>query len=256
MKHNKKNSKHVNQNTIKNLTGLGIFSLLILSIFLVSCQTTPKNPETITVAGHAEMTVAPDRAKVYTGISILRPTAAEAQAEANKVITAIVVGLKNKGIAESDIETENLNLNEEKEWNQNESQMISVGWRATQTLKIQTTDLRKVGDIVDVAVQNGANQINSIEFTLSTAQDDASKQAVLAQATQIAKKKGQTMADTLGVKLDKIVSASESNYAITPYRYMMTNSVGMDAVSESAKVLPSDVMVSADMTLIYAIKQG
>lgn len=233
---------------------ISMLSLLLITIFLLGCQTTP-NPDTINVAGHAEMTVAPDLAKVYAGISILKPTAAEAQAEADRAINAIITGLRTKNIAESDIETENLNLNEEKEWIQNESQMRSMGWRATQTLKIKTSDLTKVGDIVDVAVTNGANQINSIEFYLSTTKDDQSKQLVLAKATQNAKNKAQTMAENLGVKLDKIISASESNYGIVPYKYMMANNVGAAAVSESAKVLPSDVTVSADMTLVYSITQ-
>jgi len=241
---------------MRKTTSLLIVGLLMLSILLVGCQTSPKDAETINVAGHAEMTVAPDLAKVYAGISILKPTAAAAQAEADRVINAIIDGLRYKGIAESDIETETLNLYEEKVWVEKESQTKSVGWRATQTLKIKTDDLTKVGDIVDVAVSNGANQINSIEFYLSTTKEDESKQLVLAKATQNAKNKAQTMADSLGVRLDKIVSASESNYGYMPYRYAMANNVGMEAVKESANVMPSDVAVSADMALVYAIKQG
>lgn len=234
----------------------GLLGLLVLSVFLVGCQTLLKNTDTINVAGHADMTVAPDLAKVYTGISILKPTAAQAQAEADKIINAIIDGLRYKGIAESDIETENLNLYEEKEWIEKESQTKSVGWRATQTLKIKTNNLAKVGDIVDVAVKNGVNQINFIEFYLSTSKDDESKQLVLAKATQNAKKKAQTMADNLDVKLGNIVSASESNYGYMPYQYKMANDAGTAAVQESATVMPSDVTVSADMTLVYAIKQG
>ncbi len=233
----------------------GLLCLLILLLFLGGCQTTTKDTDTINVAGHADMTIAPDLARVYAGISILKPTAAEAQAEADKAINSIIDGLRYKGIAERDIETENLNLYEEKEWFEKGSQMRSMGWRAAQTLKIKTADLAKVGDIVDVAVNNGANQINSIEFYLSTAKDDESKQLVLAKATQNAKKKAQTMADNLEVQLGKIVSASESNYGYMPYRYTMANNVGMEAVKESATVMPSDVTVSADMTLVYAIKQ-
>ncbi|MFA6089728.1 MAG: SIMPL domain-containing protein [Candidatus Woesearchaeota archaeon] len=133
--------------------------------------------------------------------------------------------------------------------------MKSVGWRATQILKIKTNDLTKVGSIVDVAVNNGANQINSIEFYLSTSKDDDSKQLVLAKSTQNAKNKAQTIANNLGVKLDKIVSASESNYGYIPYMYTLKNNIGTAAVMESTKVMPSDVTVSADMTLVYAIKQ-
>lgn len=229
--------------------------VLVLLIFLAGCQIDPADKETINVGGHAEMTVMPDLAKVYAGYSVVKPTAADAQAEADKVTNAIVDGLRYIGISENDIETENLILYEERVWVEADSQMKNVGWRATQNLKIKTGDLTKVGDIVDVAVKNGANQINSVEFYLSASKDDDSKQLVLAKATQNAKSKAQTMADSLGVKLDKIVSASESNYGYRPFEYNMMNKDGAAAVSESAKVLPRDVSVSADMTLVYSIKQ-
>ena len=68
--------------------------------------------------------------------------------------------------------------------------------------------------------------------------------------------KAQTIADSLNVKLGNVVSASESNYGYTPYMYTMANNIGKAAVAESANVLPSAVTVSADMALVYAIKQG
>jgi uncharacterized protein YggE len=235
---------------------VGLFTVFLLTLFfLVSCQIPAKNAETITVTGHAEMSAMPDLARVYTGISILKPTAIEAQGEANKVINAIVNELKFKGILESDIETENLNLYEEKIWIDKESQMKNIGWKATQILKIKTDDFRKVGDIVDVAVNNGANQINSIEFYLSTSKEDESKKLILAKATKNAKSKAETIATSLDVSLDKIISASESNYGYVPYKHMMANSIGDAAISESARIMPSDVIVSADMSLSYSIKQ-
>lgn len=240
---------------IKIISPIFIFNLVLLSFFLVGCQLPSEKGENINVAGHAEMSVEPDLAKVYMGISILKPTAVEAQNEANKVINDIIDGLRYKGILESDIETETLNVYEDQQWDQEVSRSKSVGWRATQTLKINTNDLAKVGDIVDVGIANGANQINSIEFYLSPSKDDESKQLVLAKATQSAKKKAETIADSLGVKLDKLISASESNYVYTPYRYAMADTMGVAAVQESAKVMPSEVLISADMTLMYSIKQ-
>lgn len=240
--------------TIKKIILLIIFCVFALGV--VSCQPQPKNVDTISAAGHAEMTIMPDVARVYAGISILKPTAAQAQAEADKVVNKILDGLRYKGIAENDIETDTLVLYEERVWDEKEAQTKSVGWRATQTLKIKTKDLTKVGDVVDVAVNNGANQINSIEFYLSTAREDESKAKVLALATQNAKKKAQTIADNVGVKLERVVSASESNYGYVPYQYTMANNMGKDAVQESTTVLPKSVTVSADMTLVYAINQA
>ena len=207
---------------------------------------------TINVQGDSELTVDPDQARVVAGISILKPSADEAQTEANRVINAILDGLESEGISEENIETERLNLYEQKEWEDGKSE--SVGWRATQTLNIKSTDLTNVGIIVDIAVSNGANQINNIMFELSEAKEQEYKNQALAEATKNAKSKAETIAESLGVTLGKIKSVSESNYYARPYMYAMAEATGAKAVEEAATVLPSDVTVTANINIVYYVK--
>ena len=156
--------------------------LIIALIAITGCM----EGNTINVQGNSEITVDPDEAEVWVGVSIVKFVSAEAaQSEANKVINDIINGLKNRGIPESDIQTENLMLNEERKWENGNSRV--VGWRAMQTLKVKTTELNEVGFIVDVAVKNGANQINNIQFGLSEEKEQMYKRQVLAEATKNAK---------------------------------------------------------------------
>ena len=140
--------------------------LVIALLALTGCQQGEGN--TINVAGNSELTIKPDEAEVWAGISIVKDSAEDAQTEANTVINNIIDRLKQSGISEKDIQTEQLNLHEERTWTRDGGSKV-VGWRATQILKIKTTDLTKVGEIVDIAATNGANQINNIQFQLSEA---------------------------------------------------------------------------------------
>ncbi len=220
--------------------------LVIALIGLTGCQQ-EKEEQTINVQGNSELTFDPDEAEVWAGISIVKDTAEEAQSEANKVINAIIDGLRYKGISEDDIETERLNdieterlsLREERTWTKDEGSKV-IGWRASQTLKVKTTDLTKVGTIVDVAVNNGANQINNINFGLSEEKEQEEKAEILAES--------------LGAKLGKIKTVSESNFYYMPYRYAMAETVGVEAVKEAATVMPSDVKVTANVNIVYYIK--
>lgn len=225
-------------------------TLLIILVSLVGCQ--QKQENTINVDGNAELIVEPDEAEVWAGISIVKDTAEEAQNEANKVINKIIDGLRYKGFSEKDIETENLNLYEERTWTEKEGSKV-IGWRATQNLKIKTKDMTKVGTIVDVAVKNGANQINNINFGLSEEKEQEYKQKALAEATKNAKSKAETIAASLDVKLGKIKSVSESSFDYIPYRYAMEEAVGVKAVEEAATVMPRDVTVTARISLVYNI---
>ena len=116
--------------------------------------------------------------------------------------------------------------------------------------------MTKVGTIVDVAVKNGANQINNINFGLSDAKNQEYKQKALADAATNAKEKAETIASSLGVKLGKIKTVSESSYDYRPYMYNMKMSAGAaeDMVAEAAQVLPSDVTVSGTIQITYYVK--
>ncbi len=226
--------------------------LIVALIGLTGCQQT-KEEHTLNAQGTSELTFDPDEAEVWAGISIVKDTAEEAQSEANKVITAIIDGLRYKGIDEGDIETERLSLREERTWTKDEGSKV-IGWRASQTLKVKTTDLTKVGTIVDVAVNNGANQINNINFGLTEEKEQEYKKQALSEAAENAKEKAEILAESLGAKLGKIKAVSESNFYYRPYMYAMEETVGAGAVKEAAIVMPSDVSVTANVNIVYYIK--
>jgi len=230
-----------------------IVILVIGILALTACQQQSEN--TINVDGSSEINVEPDEAEVWAGISIVKDTAQEAQAEANEAINNMIDGLRYKGISEQDIETENLNLYEEYSWD--EGTRKSIGWRASQTLKIKTNDLTKVGEIVDICVKNGANQLNNINFKLSKEKEAEYKKQALAEATINAKEKAETITESLGARLGKIKTVSESNFGYRPYMYEMTakaSGVAMDMVEEAASIMPSDVTVTANINIVYYIQ--
>lgn len=241
-----KNEKGLKSSISKKIL---IGTILICLLALVGCQT---SENTINVQGNSELNFEPDQAEVWAGIQITKLTAEEAQSEANKVINDIIPALKQAGINEKDIETEQLSLYEDRRWEEGTSKI--VGWRATQTLKIKTQDLTKVGTIVDIAVNNGANQINNINFGLTEAKEQEYKQQALAQATTAAKEKAETIAENLGVKLGKVKTVSESDYYYAPYVRTLEAKAGDMAVAEAAQVLPQDVTITGRISIVYYVK--
>jgi len=240
----------------KNLTPIWIMILIafvaISFIFAKTIVVSTDSKSTINSDGKHEMTVAPDRAKVYAGISVLKSNPTDAQNNANEIITQIIKALNEKGISSADIETENFNLYEEKTWTKDGEK--SLGWRATQTLIIKTKDLTKTGEIVDIAVENNANQINSIQFYLSPEKENEYKREAITIASKNAKEKAEAMAQSLGLKLGKIKTVSESSFDYYPYSYDMKNNAGVGAIEESSTVMPRDVTVRTTINLVYELK--
>jgi len=237
-----------NKMNIKHLFLIWIIFSLVLVSGISGCT---QEENVINTQGNSEITVNPDEAEVIVGISILKDSAADAQNEANTVTNNIINGLKAEEISEENIQTEQLSLYEEYDWSKETRE--TIGWRATQTLRVKTTDLSNVGTIVDIAVENGANQISSINFGLSSEKEQEYKTEALADATKNAKEKAETIASSLGAKLGNIKSVSESGFYYTPYRYAMEEVAGAKAVSEAAAVMPGQVTVTASISIVYKI---
>ncbi len=231
----------------KMIIGIVLAAMLVLT----GCQNASEE-NTIHVTGTSELSFDPDEAEVWVGIDALEINADKAQEEANRVMNNIIDGLRYKGITEDDMETERLSLREEKVWE--DGKYVSKGYRATQTLKITTDDLDKVGEIVDVAVANKANTISRINFGLSEEKEQEFKQQALAEATTNAKQKAEVIADSLGVKIKGVKTVTESDYRYMPYAYSMEKAVGSAAVEEATAVMPGDVEVNGRISVIYNIR--
>lgn len=233
-----------------------IVSVVILFLGMQLIGTT-KDAGTLNADGVSELTFAPDNARVYIGVSVTKPTAKEAQESENQVIADVVKELKALGIDAGDIETESLNLYEDKVYTEKleypSGVMKSNGWKASQILKVKTKDFTKIGKIVDVSVSKGANEITNVEFYLSSEKENEYKKQAIAAATKSANDKAKVMAESLGKRLGKVKSISESSYNYRLYSYDMKNNAGVAAVQESSTVMPQDVTVSANIVLTYEI---
>ncbi len=162
-------------------------------------------PNTLSVQGSGEIKVQPDIAVINIGLETRDPNAAQAQ-EKNNVIMAEVTGaMKDLGIEGKDIKTEYYNMYRGYDYNTGSEAEFYI---VNNTLKITVRAIEDVGRAIDTAVALGANQINSIQFTLS---DDAGlyKEA-LALALEDAGEKAEGLALATGRPLKGIVSIAES----------------------------------------------
>jgi uncharacterized protein YggE len=250
---------------------LGVLAVLLVAVFAVAyfgnqnAQLLAKlagqgeQKDTISVSGSAQIKSAPDTAYVYVGISTLKPTAAEAQAENAQVINRMSdVLMSLSSVQVEKIETDDFSIYEEREYvpnpKENESSWRSLGYRATHTIRIKTPDVERTGTLIDVALASGANKVDRVSFELSDAKRQDVTNEALKQASQVAKKKAETTTCALGVMLGKVTSISTSNVGYQPYNlYKSYDTAG--AAAAPTTVAPSDVTVSADVSVVYAISQ-
>lgn len=226
------------------LTSLFAITVVLLAFSLAVAQ----QPKGITVTGTAEVSGNPDIAYVTFGVVTEDANAAQAAQENAAKSNAVINAIIKSGIPKSDIQTIQYTIYPQTRYpgpNETSKTPVTI-YQVSNLIKVKMHDLSKIGTLIDAAVSAGANNIQNVTFTVEN-QDPLRRQA-LAQAVKNAKTKAVVIADALGVKLGKVISASEST-GFTPRPFEM----GFKSAEAATPIIPGQVEVNANVTLVYGI---
>ena len=161
-----------------------------------------------------EVTRVPDVAIISAGVvSRAAPATAALQDSANRM-SQVLAALKRAGVEERDIQTSSVSLNPEYRYPENQSPQLT-GYSATNQLTIRFRDIRSSGKILDALVAVGANQINGPNLTID--KPEAALDEARANAVAIGRARAEQYARSLGLRVVRVVSVSESGgYAVPP----------------------------------------
>jgi hypothetical protein len=248
---------------MNNKTIIAIVAVLLIA--LAACEIRVVQPppgqqphqNAINVQGETQFEVAPDLSKIRFRLETRSLTAQDAQVRNRQMQDSVLAALTNAGARKSDIETTDYRVERWTEWDYEMQRQIEKGYLVTNAFVVSTTDLEKVGNLLDAGIQAGANNVESISFELSDAKQREVKTEALRKATQNARDKAEALADGAGVRLGKVLSLNENSYYVQPfYRgdVMMAKAEmgGAPEVPPTA-VSPQSVQVSAQVSVSYEI---
>ncbi|MFG0318313.1 MAG: SIMPL domain-containing protein [Planctomycetota bacterium JB042] len=226
---------------------------LFLSLLLGPASADDAPPPTLTVTGDAEVSVAPDRARVVLGATVQVADASDAQRQVGEIMTRALEALRGAGVRDEDLTTAGVTLHPvhapagRRPSGETEEPRI-VAYRASNTVEVVLTDLTRVGATIDAGVGAGANRVQGITFEL--ADETGPKADALAAAVRNARKKAERMADAAGVRLLTLQSATESaGRFVGP----VVANARMGAFDAGTPVEPGRITVSGAVSLTYRI---
>ncbi|MGL5836922.1 MAG: SIMPL domain-containing protein [Sphingorhabdus sp.] len=188
----------------------------------------------------------PDVASFSTGVTTLAMTANEAVRQNNAQMTAVVARLKKLGIADRDIQTTQISLNQQFDY-ENGKQTFK-GFVANNTVTAKLRDLKKMPQFLDALASDGATNFNGPTFSvdddskLRDAARDKAWDSAMRRAGMIAKKAGYTDVRVLRVEEQP---ANEGGYPM-----LQT----MDVRESSAKdtpIAPGQVRIGSTMNFTF-----
>ncbi len=230
------------------LVGL-IVGPIIANNHAQGADTTGSTPEhTITVSGSGDVSVAPDVADVYLGVSATAPKAVDARSTAATQMTAVVAAVKAQGIADKDITTVNVSLNPVYDYSGSTSRL--TGYQFSNTIKITVRDVTKVAAVIDRGVGAGANNVSGVTFRVNDPTSIQSQARSLAMTD--AHNKALALAQAAGVQIKGVASISETSGS-TPIYYAVPAAMDAAKAGASTPIQTGTTDVTVNVTVAYLI---
>jgi len=170
-------------------------------------QATGSTPRLVRASGEGVVSVVPDRARVSVGVVTQAGTAQEAAAQNAAQVETVLAQLRQVLGASADIKTTNYSLTPNYRYPQGGGPPTLVNYTASNTVEVTLADLSIIGRVIDTAAQAGANQIQSLRFTV--ADPEPLRARALAAAAKQARQRAEAIASGLGVRLGAILTGEE-----------------------------------------------
>lgn len=241
----------MSQTTLLQTVALILAAGVIITGIIAALDTSDSSEDlrTINVQGQSLRVVQPNEAEIRFSVTTEDESADAASAENAETMQAVIAALEEYG----EVQTEGYRVDPVRDYGYfGEQRDLTIQfYRATNTVRLTSTDLESVGDAIDSALEAGANDVSGLNFELSEDAQNELRRELLSEAGENAKQKAESIASGLGLSVGKVQSVSEGSvYFPSNYRY--ASALMEDAAS--TPIQAEDLEVRASISVTYIIK--
>ncbi len=238
---------------LRRHTYLTVALLLVALALLVSpVAANTEDSGTLVVTGRAEITAEPDMALFNIGVNVLADSVAEARQANADAMQRIRTRLLASGAREADLQTNGFNVHQEWQYNRDDGSRTLVGYRVTHTLEVRVLELERLGDWLDAAMADGANEVSGLRFGVTDTKRLEAE--ALAEAVRHARRKAEVVAEASGVFLKGVAHISEQVTQPPTLGKEVAFSAAMAAADRAATPISAgEISVHATVTISYRI---
>ncbi len=203
----------------------------------------------ISVVGRGVVNARPDTALVDLGVEVVNTDANAAFTENTTRMTAVMDVLKETKVQEEDIQTINYNMWIEQVYDRNGQPTGENRYHVIHQVRVRVRDLDKTGELMQQALEAGANSVGGISFSVadSAALQSEARERALANA----KDKAEQLASSLGVQLGAPRQVSELGGQSTPVPAAYAEGIG--GGGGPVPVSGGEFSVTVDIQLVFDI---
>lgn len=212
-------------------------------------NTRERRKKQMTVYGNGILSINPDMAEIQVGAVTQHTELKEAQKENARIIQTIIQSLLELGISQEKIQTTDYNITPIYDYLNGVQQFKA--YQVTQILSVAIEDISQTGNVIDTAVENGANRVFHIQFSVKN-RGYYEDQALIA-ALNNAFHKARTIASSQKLQLDpipvSIIELPSSTSIPIPYKAMSSSEL---VGGISTPIEPGQLTIEAKVEVKYS----
>ena len=226
--------------------------LLVLCLLAVAMTAQADDePRTISVSGTGTVEAVPDIAQLHLAVQRRDLNMAAARAATVKVSRDFIALCSRLGIKESKVRTAGLTIQPEYRWDQQQKLQVFTGYFVQRQLEVELSDLDKLGELIEGAIDAGVNEVSPPELD-SSQRRELGRQALAAAATD-ARSNAQRIADTLGVKLGALRNIdAHSNQPRPPGPMLRVAAISAES-DAGASYTPGEITMDAQVSASFDV---
>jgi uncharacterized protein len=189
----------------------------------------------------------PDMASFSTGVQTLAPTANEAVRQNNTQMAAVVARIKKLGISDKDIQTTQISLNQQFDYE--EGKQVFRGFMANNTVTAKLRDLKKLPQFLDALASDGATNFNGPNFGVDD--DSKLKDAARDKAWDAAMRRANVIARKAGYGSARVLRVEEQSGDMGGYPVVTMAARSMDVSEKNTPIAPGQIRIGASMSFTF-----
>lgn len=203
----------------------------------------------IEVAASGEASAEPDRATVLVAVESTAADAGTVRSELAEGDDALRDALYDWGLSEDDVRTERYDIRQTRETRPDANRSEYVG---VHVYAVSVDDVDAVGEVIDVAVDAGADGVQQVRFGLSDEREDELRDEALGDAMDNAHAEADTLAANADLDVTGAYTVSTTDVRTSPYTSRALAAEADDAAGGAGTGIEvGDVDVSVTVRVVF-----
>ncbi|WP_096389809.1 SIMPL domain-containing protein [Halopenitus persicus] len=207
---------------------------------------------TIEVTADGEATAEPDRATITVAVEAQGNSSAAVREEIAADGQSLRSALREWGIEDDQIRTTRYDIRERRPRPEAEREGAEPEYVGVHRYEIEVHDVAAVGEVIDVAVDSGADSVNRVRFGLSEEREAELRTTAFENAVENADGRARMLADNTGLEVVNVYTISTMDDHVSPYRaepMAVTEDAGGGGAATSIET--GDVSVDVQVHVVF-----